>query len=99
MKGIRFTGFQTEGEESRFDQMLKLFTELLQYTSGDANEALSWLTELDRQHGFTTSEYGIGDFIKDLKEKGYLEENENNDYKITPRTEQTIRKQSLEQIF
>lgn len=99
MKGLRFTGWEPVPGESNFDQLLKLFTELLQYTAGDANEAISWLTELDRQHGFTTSDYGIGDFIKDLKDKGYLKEDNENDFNITPKTEQTIRKQSLDQIF
>lgn len=99
MIGIRFSHWERQEGESAFEQMLRLFTELLQYTSGDANEALSWMTELDRQHGFTTSEYGMGDFIQDLKDKGYIDEENDNDYKITPRTEQTIRKQSLDQIF
>jgi uncharacterized protein with von Willebrand factor type A (vWA) domain len=42
----------------------------------------------------------MGDFIEDLKEKGYLDENKaNGEIKITPKTEQGIRKRSLEEIF
>ncbi|MBK7888187.1 MAG: hypothetical protein IPJ86_13125 [Bacteroidetes bacterium] len=99
MKGFKFSSFLQDSGESTFDQMLRLFTELLQYTSGDANEALNWLTELDRQYGFSNSTYGLGDFIKELKEKGYLKENEPDNFEITPKTEQAIRKESLDQIF
>lgn len=74
--------------------------ELLNYTSGDAGEALSWLTQLDREHGLTTEEYGIGDFIEDLKKNGYLKEDEGDgSFRITGKSEQTIRKRSLEEIF
>ena len=42
----------------------------------------------------------MGDFIDDLKEKGYITENEEtSEIKITPKTEQGIRKKSLEEIF
>lgn len=99
MKGFKFSGFTEEGNADPFDQMLRLFTELLQYTSGDANEALSWLTELDRQYGFSNANYGLGDFINDLKEKGYIKENEPNDFQISAKAEQAIRKQSLDEIF
>src|SRR5690606_18797812 len=68
--------------------------------SGDVAEALSWLNELDKQYGLTTDEYGMGDFIEDLKAKGYItEDHSEGKIKITPKTEQTIRKKSLEEIF
>jgi uncharacterized protein with von Willebrand factor type A (vWA) domain len=74
--------------------------ELLQYTSGDAAEALDWLTQLDRKYQFTNDAYGIGDFIEDLKQNGYLQENEQNrEIKITAKSEQVIRKRSLDEIF
>jgi Ca-activated chloride channel homolog len=99
MKGFRFSAFLPPEEGSTFDSMLKLFTELLQYTAGDANEALGWLTELDREYKFSKPNYGIGDFINDLKEKGFLKENDDKQFDITAKTEQTIRKQSLDEIF
>ena len=58
-----------------FDKLFKLFKELLLHTSGDVNEALSWLTELDKRFKLTTEEYGIADFIRDLVDKGYINEN------------------------
>src|ERR671927_1406281 len=42
----------------------------------------------------------MGDFIDELKEKGYITEDaERGEIKITPKTEQAIRKRSLEEIF
>lgn len=74
--------------------------QLLTYTNGDADEALSWLNELDRQYKLTNEQYGMGDFIEDLKKNGYLDENHvNGEFKITGKSEQTIRKKSLEEIF
>ena len=50
--------------------------QLLTYTNGDVSEALQWMNELDKQYELTDREYGMGDFIEDLKEKGYITENE-----------------------
>ncbi|MGN6569433.1 MAG: vWA domain-containing protein [Flavipsychrobacter sp.] len=100
MNGFIFSKYVPNENQNPFDKLFNLFMELLQYTSGDAAEALNWLTQLDREHGLTDDEYGIGDFIEDLKQKGYLQENEQNGaYEITAKTEQTIRKRSLDEIF
>jgi uncharacterized protein with von Willebrand factor type A (vWA) domain len=99
MKGYQFSKFlPNELPKGGFEELLKLFTQLLNYTAGDAGEALAWMNELDKQYKFTNNDYGIGDFIEDLKEKGYLKE-ENGETKITAKTEQTIRKSALEEIF
>jgi Ca-activated chloride channel family protein len=83
-----------------FDDLMKLFLELLNYTAGDANEALSWMNELDKQHNLTNNDYGMGDFIQGLKDKGYLSDDEpKGGFKITAKAEQTIRQSALEEIF
>ncbi|MFN0202972.1 MAG: hypothetical protein ACKVTZ_15720, partial [Bacteroidia bacterium] len=102
MLGFRFTNYIPDEEgKTPFENLLKLFMELLTYTSGDVAEALSWLTELDKEHGLTDNQYGIGDFIEDLKKNGYLQENQEGTggLEITAKAEQTIRQQSLEEIF
>jgi uncharacterized protein with von Willebrand factor type A (vWA) domain len=72
-------------------------------TSGDVSEALSWLTQLDKQYNLTDDSYGIADFIEDLKEKGYIrEEKDENGQQaqvLSAKGEQSIRKQSLDEIF
>ena len=99
MIGHLITKFIESGlDKSLFESMLDMFLELLTYTSGDVSEALSWMTQLDERYGFTNDEYGMGDFIEELKEKGYIDENEEHpgQYIITSKSGQTIRKRSLE---
>ena len=101
MKSVRFFQYTPpNASQSTFEQLLNIFMQLLTYTNGDASEALNWLNELDRQYKLTNDDYGMGDFIEDLKENGYLQENpQTGDLKITGKSEQTIRKKSLEEIF
>lgn len=100
MKGIVFTKYIEQAGKTPFQRLLDIFMELLHYTNGDAAEALNWLTQLDRKMGLTSDDYGVGDFIEELREKGYLKENgQNGAYEITGKTEQTIRQRSLEEIF
>lgn len=101
MKGYLFHRYDPDSEgKSRFDQLLDLFMQLLTYTSGDVSEALQWMNELDKQYQLTDEEYGIGDFIEDLRSKGYISDPDNGgQIRITPKTEQGIRKRSLEEIF
>ncbi len=101
MIGHRFDKYDPrEDGKSRFEQMLNLFMQLLSYTNGDATEALQWMNELDKKYQLTDDTYGMGDFIDELKQKGYLSDNnQNGEIKITPKTEQGIRKRSLEEIF
>jgi uncharacterized protein with von Willebrand factor type A (vWA) domain len=101
--GVRFRDFvpdENSGDKG-FEQLLKLFMQLITITSGDVGEALQWLNELDKQYGLTDDDYGMGNFIEDLKKKGYIDENEQErgELKITAKTEQKIRKSALEEIF
>ncbi len=101
MKGFLFSAFDAnENSKSDFDKMLDIFMQLLNHTNGDAAEALGWMTELDKEYQFSTPQYGLGDFIDELKQKGYIDEdNQKGEIKITPKTEQGIRKRSLDEIF
>ena len=101
MIGFHFSHFDpNEQGKSKFEQLLDMFMQLLTYTNGDVAEALQWLNQLDQKYEMTDSEYGMGDFVDDLKDKGYItEKEENGEIKITPKTEQGIRKRSLEEIF
>lgn len=110
MKGIRFSEF-TGQAKSIFDKLFDIFKELILHTSGDVDEALDWLREIDKEYGITTEDYTIDDFIEDLKAKGYLREELENPYgdgsgdgqgsglNITAKTERALRSSALEQIF
>src|SRR5690606_2362012 len=102
MKGFRFTKYAPakDASKSTFEYLLSIFLQLVTMTGGDAAEALSWLTDMDQRFNLTNPGYGLGDFIEDLKTKGYLtEETQKGSYQITGKAEQTIRKNALEEIF
>ena len=101
MIGLRFTEFIPGNNGGNlFDELLKLFLQLLTVTSGDVSEALNWMNELDKKYNLTNNDYGMGDFIDELKDKNYIEDDpERNLLVITKKSEQSIRKQSLEEIF
>jgi uncharacterized protein with von Willebrand factor type A (vWA) domain len=101
MIGHRFTDFIPENNgNNSFEDLLKVFLQLVNITSGDVSEALNWMNELDRQYNLTGKEYGMGDFIDELKDKGYIKDNEDGSVIVlTAKSEMAIRKQSLEEIF
>ena len=104
MRGYVFSKSQPSGKQDPFERLLKIFKDLLLYTSGDVNEAISWLTELDKQYNLTTPDYGIGDFIQDLVEKGYITDPEKSKAfgggsVPTKKMEGALRKQALDDVF
>jgi uncharacterized protein with von Willebrand factor type A (vWA) domain len=101
MKGLRFSKY-VPGENqggNPFEKLLKIFLELLTITSGNVSEALEWMNEVDRQYKLTNDDYGMGDFIEDLKNKGYIQGDGENNFVVSPKGEQSIRKKSLDDIF
>ena len=101
MTGNRFYKYTpNENGKTKFEQMLDVFMQMLNYTSGDVSEALQWLNELDKQYKITDDTYGMGDFIQDLKDNNYIQDDPKGDLPIlTKKSEQTIRQKSLEEIF
>jgi uncharacterized protein with von Willebrand factor type A (vWA) domain len=100
---FRYTQFDPtrHGQQlSSFERLMDLFEQLLQFTAGDAGEALNWLTQLDQKYGLTDDDIGIGDFIEELKKRGFLrDDKETGTLQITARTERTLRRRSLEEVF
>jgi Ca-activated chloride channel homolog len=101
MIGFNFTKYlPSPNGEDKFQQMLNLFMQLLQYTNGDVTEAMDWMNQIDREYKLTDNKYGMGNFVQDLKDKGYIKENPSNgNFDVTSKTNQTIRQKSLEEVF
>ena len=102
MSGFRFSKYipPKKANKPGFDHLHDIFKQLILMTSGNVAEALSWLTNLDKQYGLTDEGYGIGDFIEDLKEKGFIaEDDKKGTLKITAKSEQDLRKGALDEIF
>ena len=102
MVGWRFGEFIPDQDgESTFEKLLKIFQELLVYTSGEVSEALSWLTELDKEYDLTTEDYGMADFIQDLIDKGYIQQKDARNPNFVPsaKMEIALRQKALEDVF
>ena len=109
-KGFRFATYEAP-EQTPFDKLFEIFKELITHTSGDFDEAIDWLRELDKEYELTDENYTIDDFIEDLKAKGYIREEfedgggegsgEPGDgtISITAKMERIIRQAALDQIF
>ena len=97
-----FTPFEAPNQ-SPFEKLFDVFSELITHTSGDVDEALDWLKIIDKEYHLTTDEYTMEDFIEDLKKKGYLREELQPDgqgqLSITAKTERVLRKNAMDQIF
>jgi len=101
MLGFRFSDYKPDPNQSTFDRLFKIFQELMLYTSGDVYEALAWLTELDKEYKLTNEEYGMGDFIRELEERGYIRRDADGEGGLGPtrKLEISIRQKSLDDIF
>ena len=110
-QGFRFTSY-TAAEQSPFEKLFDIFQELITHTSGDVEEALDWLRELDKEYELTDEDYTIDDFIEDLKAKGYLREEAefgpgepgeggtgDPSFSMTAKLERMLRRRALDQIF
>ena len=71
--GFRFTNYQAP-DSSPFEKLFDIFQELITHTSGDFDEAIDWLRQLDKEYELTDDDYTIDDFVEDLKQKGYIRE-------------------------
>jgi uncharacterized protein with von Willebrand factor type A (vWA) domain len=102
MLGFRFTRYIPEKDQrSPYQQLQDLFMELLTYTAGDVDEAIDWMRELDEAYNLEQrTGMSIDAFIEELKKKGFIQDDEQGEgQKMTAKSEQTIRKRSLDRIF
>lgn len=103
--GLRFSKFRKK-EQTPFERLFEIFKELITHTSGDFDEAIDWLRELDKEYQLTDDDYTIDDFIEDLKQKAYIQPKPNQGgdgqgagFTLTPKTEKLLREYALKQIF
>ncbi|MFT5752084.1 MAG: Ca-activated chloride channel family protein [Flavobacteriales bacterium] len=100
--GFVFKTFEAP-ETSLFDTLLDIFQELITHTSGDFDETMDWMKQLDAEYTLTTDDYTMDDFVQELKDKGYIREEIRPDGMSTPtiteKTERAIRQRALDQIF
>tara|TARA_Y100000996_G_scaffold287414_1_gene226962 strand:+ start:1819 stop:2946 length:1128 start_codon:yes stop_codon:yes gene_type:complete len=91
-------------KKSPFEKLFEIFKELITHTSGDFDEAIDWLRELDKEYKLTDENYTIDDFIEDLLKKGFIRDEINpksggKGKALTAKTEKLLREYALKQIF
>lgn len=102
MLGFRFSEYTPEKDQrSRFERLRDIFLEMVTHTSGDVEEALDWMQQLDREYDLFDDEYTFDDFVEELKQRGYIRdpEREGGGRALSSKGEQEIRKRALDQIF
>ena len=103
IKGWSFSLFK-EKNITPFEKLFEIFKELITYTSGDFDEAIDWLRQLDKEYVLTDENYTIDDFIEDLLQKGFINaeissEGDKTLNKISAKMEKALRKFALKKIF
>ena len=100
--GFVFESFKPE-DQYPFDKLFEIFKELITFTSGDFDETINWMRELDKEYNLTNDDYTIDDFVEDLKKKGYIKQKIDpkgtTETTLSAKTEQALRKKALDQIF
>jgi Ca-activated chloride channel family protein len=83
-----------------FEDLMRLFGQILLQTGGDANEALNWMTELDQKYKFFDEGQGTGfeDFLDWLKKEGYIEEFDGMRV-LTNKGSRRLREDALREVF
>lgn len=103
IKGWSFSVFKQKNV-TPFEKLFEIFKELITYTSGDFDEAIDWLRQLDKEYKLTDENYTIDDFIDDLLNKGYItaeisSDGDKTSNKISAKMEKALRKFALKKIF
>ncbi|MAZ96004.1 MAG: hypothetical protein CMP53_00620 [Flavobacteriales bacterium] len=100
MLGNRFTA-AIPSSDNPFEMLLGLFKEVIVHTSGDLEEAIEWLKQLDEHYQITSNDYTFDDFIQDLKDKGYIKDDTTGKghLGLTSKAEGAIRKAAMDQLF
>ena len=95
-----------KNNKTPFERLFEVFKELIIHTSGDFDEAIDWLRELDKEYKLTSPEYTIENFIEDLLQRGYIQQKSDQKGKgkgsgmgISAKTEKLLREYALKQIF
>ncbi len=99
---FRYSQWREGQDKSKltFDELMRLFSQLLLHTNGNVPEALQWMTELDNEYQIFDENQGMSfeEFLDWLKKEGYIEEY-NDILALTHKGSRRIRQDALDEIF
>lgn len=102
LQGIRFLKLGVDtGQVQQFHRLIKIFRDIFLATSGDIPSSLAWMNELDRRYRIFSSAYRLPDFIKDLKDQGFIKEKNQfgTGFQKTEKLEKSIRMDAFQDLF
>lgn len=101
MRGWLISDYMGEENQISFESLLEIFQELMMQSGGDVAAALAWMTQLDQIYHLTSEDYSLGDFIEELKQKGFIEETNfgSGTFRTTRKLNVQIRKKAFEDVF
>ncbi|MBF8296163.1 MAG: hypothetical protein HW389_2708 [Bacteroidetes bacterium] len=85
-------------DEQRLQSLMSIFSYLLIQTSGDIDDALSWLQQLAEQYGLFDRSLSLDDLVNKLKEQGLIEDAKDA-HILTNKGVQRIRQDALRHVF
>jgi uncharacterized protein with von Willebrand factor type A (vWA) domain len=85
--------------EQRFDQLRRLFLELLLRTNGDVDEAMRWLERLGARHELFDEELSLEDFRRRMLGERVIAQDSRGMLRLAPPGERLLRTSSLDEIF
>ncbi|NIR53019.1 VWA domain-containing protein [candidate division KSB1 bacterium] len=99
---FRYSEWREGQDKSKltFDELMRLFSQMLLHTNGDVNDALHWMTDLDDKYQLFDDKEGVGfdEFLDWLKKEGYLQEYDDI-LALTHKGSRRIRQDALNEIF
>src|SRR5436190_20499028 len=81
-----------------YEELLKLFLDLVNRTAGDVERAMAWMKELQRR-GLISAEIDLEAFRAALERQGILGRDAEGNVVLGPPGERRIRRSALEEIF
>jgi uncharacterized protein with von Willebrand factor type A (vWA) domain len=101
MESIRFGKYvPPKDDRTPFEKLLPIFLEILTHTSGDVDEALDWMQEVDKEHGLFSAEYTFENFKKISSSRASsVCPPQGGPTELTGKAERLIRERALEQVF
>lgn len=85
--------------DERYRQVRSVYNHLLLMASGDAEQALEWLQQLDQRYGFFDSRFSFDDFLKRLQRDGLVERDGRGGVRMGTGGEIALRRDALERTF
>lgn len=96
----RFTQFDPrELVGQGFQQLLKIWNQILMQTGGDADQAMQYMEQLWEQYDLESAGYSLEEFKEYLEQQGLVKGDGEGHLEVTGKGERTIRQEALEEIF